>query len=512
MARLYIMNSNHTPTPLLTSAPPSDWSYATKELLDTLPQVWTRGLLYFLILFAAIALPWAMLTEVEETGSARGRLEPKEPTVKLESSVGGTIINLPVTEGNRVKTGQTLLTLESDIVRSEIEQLRSQLDGQKNRLNQLAVLKNQLDIALHTQQRQNQSQELEKQSKIEQARQNFNALESTYTLEKAEKLAQVNQAKQAIASSQAAYNQAQVNLIEAKDKVQRYRKAFEAGAISTDRFTESQNLVKVNTERLVQAESDISQAQLRLKEQQGSYDRILHQTQAEIDQAKLRLQEQQKSYDTLVHSGKLAVLKIQEQLKNIDTQITTLQTEIKQSESQIAAKDIELKQRVFKAPESGTVFGLPDKGVGAVVQPGELIAEIAPQGSTLILKAQMPTAESGALQEGMEVKLKFDAYPFQDYGVVEGKLIRKSPTSKVTETAQGQVTNFELKIELNQSCISTKSQCLELKPGDTATAEVIVRRRKIIDFILDPFKKLQKGGLELWRSFARSFVVGALAP
>jgi HlyD family secretion protein len=97
----------------------------------------------------------------------------------------------------------------------------------------------------------------------------------------------------------------------------------------------------------------------------------------------------------------------------------------------------------------------------------------------------------------MEVKLKFDAYPFQDYGVVEGKLIRKSPTSKVSETAQGKVTNFELEIELNQTCIPTKNQCLELKPGDTATAEVIVRRRKIIDFILDPFKKLQKGGLEL---------------
>jgi HlyD family secretion protein len=26
---------------------------------------------------------------------------------------------------------------------------------------------------------------------------------------------------------------------------------------------------------------------------------------------------------------------------------------------------------------------------------------------------------------------------------------------------------------------------------------VIVRQRRIIDFILDPFKKLQKGGLEL---------------
>ncbi|MDV2997807.1 MAG: hypothetical protein N4J56_007512 [Chroococcidiopsis sp. SAG 2025] len=34
-----------------------DWSSLTKELIDTLPQVWTRGLLYFLVLFVAIVLP-----------------------------------------------------------------------------------------------------------------------------------------------------------------------------------------------------------------------------------------------------------------------------------------------------------------------------------------------------------------------------------------------------------------------------------------------------------------------
>ncbi|MDY7014219.1 MAG: HlyD family efflux transporter periplasmic adaptor subunit, partial [Cyanobacteriota bacterium] len=476
---------------------PEDWSYATKELLDSLPRVWTRGLLYFLVLFAAIALPWAAIAKVEETGSAWGRLEPKGKTVKLESPVAGTITRLLIDEGDGVETGQTLIELESDLVRSEIEQLRSQLEGQKNRLNQLAVLRNQLEIALNTQQQQNQSQELEKQAQIEQARQNFNALQSTYLLQKEEKLAQVDRARHAIASSQAAYNQAKVNLAEAEDKVRRYRKAFEAGAISIDRFSETQNLVKVNTERLNQARSDISQAQLSLKEQQGSLDNILHQTQADIEQAQLRLQEQQKSDETLTHSGKLAVLRIQEQLDNLATQTTTLQADIKQSESQIASKEFQLEQRQFSAPESGTVFSLPDKGVGAVVQPGELIAEIAPQGSSLILKAQMPSSEAGTLREGMEVKLKFDAYPFQDYGVVAGKVLRKSPTSEVTETDRGQVTTFELDIGLKRDCIPTKNECLALKPGDTATAEVIVRSRRVIDFILDPFKKLQKGGLEL---------------
>jgi HlyD family secretion protein len=34
-------------------------------------------------------------------------------------------------------------------------------------------------------------------------------------------------------------------------------------------------------------------------------------------------------------------------------------------------------------------------------------------------------------------------------------------------------------------------------PGQTATAEIIVRQRHVIDFILDPFKKLQNGGIDL---------------
>ncbi len=54
----------------------NEWSDLTKELLDSLPQVWTRGLLYFLVVFVSIVLPWAMLSKVDETGTAKGRLEP----------------------------------------------------------------------------------------------------------------------------------------------------------------------------------------------------------------------------------------------------------------------------------------------------------------------------------------------------------------------------------------------------------------------------------------------------
>lgn len=247
----------------------------------------------------------------------------------------------------------------------------------------------------------------------------------------------------------------------------------------------------------MQAEADIKQAKLRLSEQQKRYQSIIIQAQGDVDRSKLNLDEQQNSYQSLLHSGKLTVLKSNERLKEVEGQITSLKTEIAQSKAQIQALKYQLGQRVVKSPVSGTIFQFLVQRAGVVLQPSTLVAEIAPKDSPLILRSQIATSESGSLRDGQPVKIKFDAYPFQDYGVVEGKLVRISRTSKVTETVQGQIATFDLEIELKQPCIQIKNECITLAPGQTATAEIIVRQRRVIDFIIDPFKKLQNGGLEL---------------
>jgi HlyD family secretion protein len=361
----------------------------------------------------------------------------------------------------------------------------------------MELMKNQLLLGVRAQQQQNKAQELEKQAQVEQARQNFESLRNNYNLQKEEKLAQVDQARQNLEYSQTASKLADIRLTKAQREVQRYRQLREQDVVAEIKVVEQEDLAEEKQRLQEQAQSDVQQAKLRKEEQQSSYQKIIHQAQSDIEQAKLRLQEQQKSYQSLIHSGEIAVLKSEEQLKELQTQITTLKAESSQSKSQIQSWEFQLGQRVLRAPVSGTIFQLPIQRTGAVVQPTTLIAEIAPKNASLILRAQMATSESGTLRKGMAVKMKFDAYPFQDYGVVEGKVSQISPTSKVTETNQGEIATFDLEIELKETCIKTSKGCTALSPGQTATAEVIVRQRRIIDFILDPFKKLQKGGLEL---------------
>ncbi|GAB1541071.1 HlyD family type I secretion periplasmic adaptor subunit [Scytonema sp. NUACC21] len=490
-------NANLAEIEINAASEANDWHYGTEELLDALPRPWARSLLYLLLGFCAMAIPWTILSKVDETGSARGRIEPKGATQKIDSPTLGSVRAVKVKEGEKVKAGQILVELESDVLQSNLQQTYAKLQGLQTQQASLEVLKNQLMLSVRTQQQQNQAQELAKLAQVEQARQNLNALKTAYNIQKEEKLAKVNQMQQALDSSKAAYKVAFVRFQGAQEKVPRYKKAYEDGAISQDRFNEVKQSEKESSERLIQAQTEILQAQSGLQEQQSIYEKALHQAKSEIQQASLRLQQEERSYQSLIHTGKLASLKTEEQLKELQAKTDSLQSEIAQTQSQITSLKIQLQERLVRSPIDGVIFELPVAKPGAVLQAGERVAQIAPKNAGLVLKAKMPSTESGFLKAGMSVKIKFDAYPFQEYGIVQGKVTWISPDSKTSETPQGNIETYELEVALDESYLHNGNKHIPITPGQTATAEVIVRQRRVIDFLLDPFKKLQKEGLEL---------------
>jgi hemolysin D len=430
-----------------SESPADDWSPWTQEVIDTLPRVWTRGLLYLLVVFAGIVLPWSMLSKVDETGSARGRLEPKGQTIDLDAPVGGTVAAIQVKEGQTVKAGQILLELDTELSRTELQQAQARLEGQLDRLPQLEVIKNQLEMTTRTQRLQTQNQA-------------------------SGQLAQINAVRQQIDFNKTAADLARKLLAKDIKTVQRYQMLRQEGAVSGLQVDEAERRMIENQQRLQKAQTDTKQAQDELKKQQSIYNSTLQQ-------------------------GELTVLDSERQTKQLQAQIEGLKAEITQTQNQIKSLQIQLQQRLIRASVDGMILQMPVENAGTVLRPGETIAQIAPKGAPLVLRSQMSTKESGFLRVGMPVKIKFDAYPFQDYGIVEGRLSSISPDSKITQTPQGPVETFELEIALNQTYIQVKNKRIPLTPGQSATAEVVVRQRRVIDFILDPFKKLQKGGLEL---------------
>lgn len=493
-------NQNHlqevnTNTQSKSETTDGDLHYATEELLDGLPKLWTKGVLYALIGFVLLGLPWATISKIDETGTARGRIQPKGATRKLDTKAGGSVKVVKVREGDTVKSGQILLEFDSDILRTELQQIEAKLSGLKNQKVQLDIIKNQLLSTINIQEQQNQSQALEKAAQVEQAKQNLDAKQSAYRLQKLEKQALLDQVQQQIKTNRNEQKFARSRLDIDNKQVERFGKLVKDGAVSAnqvDRLRKEQQESKRIYDRSL---SDGKQAQLRLTEEMNRYQATMNQLQADIEQAKLRLKEQQNSYQTLKQTSKLSILRTKEQLKDTQTTIASTESQIAQTLSQVESLKLQLKQRIVRSPIDGTIFEFPVSKPGEVVQPGQRIAQIAPKNTDVILKASMPIQDSGFLKVGMPVKVKFDAYPYQEYGIVEGKVTWVSPDSKVQQTPQGNSESFELDITLDRQYVDNGEKRVTLAPGQTADAEVVIRQRRIIDFVLDPFKKLQKDSL-----------------
>lgn len=142
----------------------------------------------------------------------------------------------------------------------------------------------------------------------------------------------------------------------------------------------------------------------------------------------------------------------------------------------------------------GTVLSLNLSNVGKVVNGGETVVEIAPAEHPLVLSAMLPNHKAGFVEPEMPVKVKLDAYPYQDYGLITGQTIEVSADSK--QLGESEMA-YEVKIALDRNYINNGSQRIEFKPGQTATAEIVIRRRRIIEIFLDPIKKLRKDGVNL---------------
>lgn len=489
----------------------NEWAESTRETVETLPRISLRGLLYILLALVVVAIPWALLAKVDEVGAARGKLEPKGKVISLDSPVNGTVMSIEVKEGQQVKKGQSLLKLESELVKAELQQQQQKLTSQQNQLDRLKSMKDQQILSLKAQEQQNQAQQFEKQALIDQAKQTFLGAKAAYSSQIAEKSALVEQAKKVILAKESDHKTSQIREEAGQEKFLRYQEAHDQGVISKDRLLEATKELKEAKESLNRTAAEIAQAKSSYQEQQNGYQKLVSQTSAEIDQAELRLQEQERGYSSLVRGSQLALLKEEEGLKNTETQTVTARGEIAQTSSIISGLNFQLKQRVLYAPVAGTVFQLPIQKPGAVVQPGQNIAQIAPQNSPLILRAKMNSRESGFLEVGLPVKVKFDAYPFQDYGVVSGVLVWVSPDSKVNRTSSSSAQDnsnsapenkeqgefYEVEVELAQNFIQSADRQAILTPGQTATAEIIIRQRRLADIFIAPLKGIRKGGIQL---------------
>jgi len=128
------------------------------------------------------------------------------------------------------------------------------------------------------------------------------------------------------------------------------------------------------------------------------------------------------------------------------------------------------------------------RSTGAVLQAGQTIATISPAGARLLVEAHVPNKDIAFIEKGLPAKLKFDAFPFQDYGIVDGAVIEVSPDAQIDKDLG---SFYKVMIAPLQTEIKAKGKSVPLRPGLALTAEIITEHKSILSLILEPFRKLK---------------------
>lgn len=459
---------------------------------------WSRGLLWVLMCAIAGAGIWASFAKIEEAISAQGKLEPTGNVKEVQAPVGGVVKEVLVKDGQKVKAGEKLLSLDPTTVRSQLASLQkiraslvqekqfyqSQTQISKSLLNSSlpAISKEILDLS-------KSRAALVAENELYRAQLGGTSL-SQLSSEQRERLlsqqtelnARLNTEKLEIDQSKRQINQIDIRLETIKQSLMmnqgisnNLKPLMEAGAISKIQYFKQEQEVK-----------DLQGQIQQLSEEKELLKSAIAQTGAKLE-------------TTIATSRNELLEKIarnNKQIAEIDSQFTKAIIEnskrIAEIDNQINQVKTNIKYEEIKAPSNGTIFELKPHTPGFVVTSSEPILKVVPD-DALIAKVYITNKDIGFIKEGMDVDVRIDSFPYSEFGDIKGKLIWIG--SDVLPPDQiYPYYRFPAKIHLVKQAISVNGRDISLQSGMSVSVNLKLRERTVMSIFTDVFS-------QSWESF-----------
>lgn len=439
-----VKDGPNQPSPPGHDVASSAWSPPLQTLLDQPPATFPLQVLATGLGFGAVFAIWACVGTLQEVSNAQGHLIPQGDVYKVQPMVQGEVSAIFVQEGDEVKAGQKIVACDPQLVQADLDQLQEQLLGYQRKLVQTQGLLERTHLEA-------QAHQLIAQADIRAQQAQLSATVAD--------IAMVNDLMGQLHQDVEAYEQ----------RLGRLMPLVEDGAIAEDNLFEIEQALRDRTQALIRNQGEVEKQQ------------------AEMTRLTSALQQSQAN-------GQRSAIESQQKIQQYNIEVAQIESEMTRTETLIQSAKTKLQQMTFHAPTNGTVLSLDIKNIGEVVQPGQTIAELAPSDSPLVLSAILPSREAGLVEAGMQVNMKFDAFPYQDYGILSGEVTSISPDA-IIDQQMGSV--YEINVDLSQNYVMHEDEKVDLKAGQTASAEIVVRQRRIIDVLLDPIRQLQKSSITL---------------
>ena len=136
---------------------------------------------------------------------------------------------------------------------------------------------------------------------------------------------------------------------------------------------------------------------------------------------------------------------------------------------------------VLNAPVSGTLESFSGVYSGMPVQAGTQLAIISPQ-SSLYVETFVKSKDIAFIQQGMPAKIQIDAFNYNEWGMLEGKVASISSDCIIDQ--QNNIL-FKVRVKLDKNYLTLKKIGRKgfIKKGMTAIVHFLVTRRSLFDLL-----------------------------
>ena len=150
---------------------------------------------------------------------------------------------------------------------------------------------------------------------------------------------------------------------------------------------------------------------------------------------------------------------------------------------------------IVRAPHTGRVTSLRARP-GENADPDLPLAVIVPNDAELVAEFYVPSRAIGFIRTGQTVRLMYDAFPHQKFGVSGGKV---AGVALIGQTAQelGLGTQsadplYRISVSPDAATLSYRDQHLPLQTGMELSGEIILEERRLAEWLWEPLASFQR--------------------
>jgi len=185
------------------------------------------------------------------------------------------------------------------------------------------------------------------------------------------------------------------------------------------------------------------------------------------------------------------------ELRQLPIKSNRTTAEYKSQQANLKQQIIEVKSRdsySIKSNINGKVTSIQSKN-GQTVSTNKPILAILPDGASFQAELFIPSRAIGFIETGKEVKIRYDAFPYQRFGLYEGSISIIAETIflpgelPVPVTLQEPV--YRATVNLDSQYVEAFSKTLSLQSGMLLDADIILEKRSFIEWLLEPLYSLR---------------------